>query len=190
MSEDEKVKSCSAWETKESCERVLRLLVRMSASAENQVEKLSFENNEEEKSICESCTEANPVSERVENADADADEKVDEAENFSNQSNSKWSRCSQGNNDEKNESLIGNGKGGKGYIYTNKCDVDARSLCKSGDNCESESGKSYWSNKIESCLDENEDKSCLDESEESENESFLSCRSNSECSYYRFSTEL
>ena len=239
---------------------------------ESLLEKLgSFENNQE-RSSCESCIEVNQVSERADDAEADADadaeadaeaeadadadaENVEDAENIS-KSYSNWnghnSRCLQGKNDVKIESDLFNenkkGEGG-GYLCTSssqakKEEMNAKCFHKSDDNgsgksslsnksenclvgdsesclvenesclaessfsnksdsCLAESSLSnksesclaeiYLSNKSESCLAEiylsNKSESCLANVGESDNESFLSCRSNSECSYYRFSTE-
>ena len=164
--------------------RFLDFLASMSGVAENQVENIPFENNERKKS-CESCQEGNQVSEKVE----------EEAEDYSNQSNlwsSHYRKCTRGNNNEEHdiesELLIGNKK-------DENDDLGKRLICNSHDsedksdvheriNDKSESEKSYLSKKSDA-------KICSDRGEASEDddESFLSCRSNSECSYYRFSTE-
>ena len=145
---------------------------------ENRIDNLSFENRienggEGEESLCKQ------VSERLER-----DEK------FSEENNNVWTSryIPERKDTEKSESyfLATCNKHGKGEVFV-------RHLCKSENvkkqsNIESlESGKSCQYKNDENGESE---KSCFGKSGDSDDdESFLSCRSNSECSYYRFHTK-
>ena len=163
--------------------RRLRLLERMSGLEENRIDlyNLSFENRfenggEGEESLCKQ------VSERLER-----DEK------FSKENNNVWTSryIPERKDTEKSESyfLATYNKHGKSEVFV-------RHLCKSENGkkqSNTKAGESLESGK--SCQyrnDENaeSEKSCFGKSGDSDDdESFLSCRSNSECSYYRFHTK-
>ena len=158
--------------------RRLRLLERMSGLEENRIDNLCFENRIENsgeggESHCKQ------VSERLER-----DEK------FSKENNNVWTSryIPERKDTEKSESyfLATYNKHGKSEVFV-------RHLCKS------ESGKKQSNTKAgeslesgKSCQYKNDEseKSCFGKSGDSDDdESFLSCRSNSECSYYRFHTK-
>ena len=105
----------------------------------------------------------------------------------------------------RNKESDGDGDG-KTYLcnnHTDKSDVYARYLFKNNDKCQSESesyislnksggnqesGKMEMETRVLDKRDESQEIGRIDESDD--DESFLSCRSTSECSYYRFSAEL
>ena len=153
----------------------------MSGLEENRIDNLSFENRienggEGEESLCKQ------VSERLER-----DEK------FSKENNNVWTSryIPERKDTEKSESyfLATYNKHGKSEVFV-------RHLCKSENGKKQsnikaggslESGKSCQYKNDENAESGN---SCFGKSGDSDDdESFLSCRSNSECSYYRFHTK-
>ena len=130
-------------------------------------------------------------------------ERLERDEKFSKENNNVWTSrfIPERKDTEKSESyfLATNNKHGKGEVFVRhlcksesgkkQSNIQAGESLESGKSCQYKNDENGESEK--SCFGKSGDKS--DKSGKSgdsdDDESFLSCRSNSECSYYRFHTK-